>query len=106
MVEVLSFPELLCKQITAPWVEAGMIHFLGVCCFSLSLLKVVGFFLLVSFPLKIPRLKSVSMKVMIDGSFSKGKDMIETEATDRTATNRSLVSRNKFTSPVWAVWIA
>ena len=22
--EVLSFPELLCKQITAPWVEAGI----------------------------------------------------------------------------------
>lgn len=83
VVEVLSFPELLCKQITAPWVEAGMIHFLGVCCFSLSLLKVVGFFQLVSFPLKIPRLKSVSMKVMIDGSFSKGKDMTETEATTR-----------------------
>lgn len=83
VVEVLSFPELLCKQITAPWVEAGMIHFLGVCCFSLSLLKVVVFFF--CWFLSLWRLQDWTCiyEVMIDGSFSKGKDMIETEATTR-----------------------
>lgn len=57
LVEVLSFPELLCKQITAPWVEAGMIHFLDARCFPLSLLKVVGFF----FPSADSKTENVSM---------------------------------------------